>query len=393
MDIQRRVLIPLQNGVGIEQVNTCYGSRSGTRLFQVYASTAGDDAFGTFYQRISDDNGRTWSEPSLLYQPQETPEGVVRLGETALFLDEDRDAILHSYNHGLYPAGQFTGDAERYIRIFFRVSYDGGKSFGEGTQVIQRGYDSEHWASGVVYRQNGMAISFCAPIKTKRGDIIVPVQTCPVSADFQEPASIKWKAGCLIGRWVRKRLVWDLSEMICLPAAVSSRGLCEPAIAELADGSLLMICRGSNYGLPDAPGHKWLSVSRDGGRVWSPPVAWTYSNGQPFFSPATGSRLIRHSVNGKLYWIGNIVSSNPEGNRPRFPLQIAEVDEDKRALIADTVRVVEDVREGDSPLVQFSNFRVYEDRETHEFVLTMARFQEKGEKILDSPAYQYRIVI
>ncbi len=41
--------------------------------------------------------------------------------------------------------------------------------------------------------------------------------------------------------------------------------------------------------------------------------------------------------------------------------------------------------------MQFSNFKVYENRETNEFVLIMARIQERSEKDLTSPAYQYRI--
>jgi hypothetical protein len=204
---------------------------------------------------------------------------------------------------------------------------------------------------------------------------------------------MKWEAGCLIGRWVGPEIEWELGEMVCLPAHVSSRGLCEPAIAELADGSLLMICRASNAGLRDAPGYKWWSVSRDSGHTWSVPAPLTYADGQSFFSPATGCRLIRRSKNGKLYWIGNIVPSNPDGNRPRYPLQIAVVDEQKPALIAETVRVIEDRQERDSPAVQFSNFRIYEDCETGEFVLTMARFQEKSEDDLNSPAYQYRIPV
>jgi hypothetical protein len=383
----------MKDGVGIEQVNTCYRSRTGVGLFQVHAETAGSDAFGAFFQRTSEDNGRTWSAPTVLFEPEQTPDGVVRLGESALFIDEDKDAVLHFYNHSLYPAGHFTGDVERCTRIFFRVSFDGGQTFSSGQQVIQKGYDSEHWASGVIYNQNSMPISFCAPIKTSRGRLILPVQRCPISSDFEHPFSMKWEAGCLIGRWAGRQIQWELGEFVSVPAHVSSRGLCEPAIAELADGALLMICRASNAGLRDAPGYMWWSVSRDGGRTWSAPAPLTYADGRPFFSPATGSRLIRHSKNGKLCWIGNIVPSNPDGNRPRYPLQIGEVDEHKRALIADTVLVIEDRREGDSPAVQFSNFRVYEDRETHQFALTMARFQERSEDDLNSPAYQYRIPV
>ena len=38
------------------------------------------------------------------------------------------------------------------------------------------------------------------------------------------------------------------------------------------------------------------------------------------------------------------------------------------------------------------NFKIYEDRETHEFVLNMARIQEKG-NISGNPLYEYRMQI
>lgn len=202
-----------------------------------------------------------------------------------------------------------------------------------------------------------------------------------------------WAAGCFIGEWKNDDLEWDLSELVEIDTSISSRGLCEPAIAELSDGSFLMIMRGSNDGIPHKPGYKWYSVSKDGGYTWSEPQPLKYDTGENFFSPATGSRLIRHSKNKNLYWIGNIVKDNPEGNRPRYPLQICKVDEDKKAIIKDSVEIIEDRRETDSPFVQFSNFRVYEDRETGEFVLIMARIQERSERDLTSPACEYRIEI
>jgi hypothetical protein len=158
-----------------------------------------------------------------------------------------------------------------------------------------------------------------------------------------------------------------------------------------------MVCRGSNSTIPHVPGRKWRAISRDGGRIWSAPAPFTYKDGEAFFSPATGSRLIRSSRTGKLYWIGNITPSNPDGNRPRYPLQIAEVDEAAKALRRQSVHIIEDRQPEDSPLVQFSNFRVYEDRETGDLVLILARIQERqrDERKTDftSPAYEYRIEV
>ncbi|MCK4590838.1 MAG: exo-alpha-sialidase, partial [Candidatus Latescibacteria bacterium] len=288
---------------------------------------------------------------------------------------------------------RYTGDVGKLTRIFLRISRDGGETFGEPEQIIQKGFDKENWARDVIYGRNSMAISFCAPTQTSEGKIILPTSRTPVDYNTDSPYLVPVEAGCFIGEWKKDRLEWELSEMVKIDPNVSSRGLDEPTIAELCDGSMLMIFRGSNMGITHMPGYRWYSISKDKGYSWSEVSPLTYHTGENFFSPATGSRLIRNSKDGKLYWIGNILKENPDGNRPRYPLQIAEVDEEKSAIIKETISVIEDKQEGDSPFVQFSNFRVYEDRETHEFVLAMARIQERSEKDLTSPAYQYRIEV
>ena len=427
-NVRRRVLIPAEDGSAVMQVNTCYRARTGPALLQTYSILVGSDTFGNFFQRASEDNGRTWSAPAPTFLPETTPQGVLRQGEQSLFLDEEKGVVLQFYNLALYPQGHFTGDATKHTRIFMaaapppvrfarpgevappasaRLTHEhqpasrstkvapAGGVFSAPRQVIQKGYDETRWMEGVEFRKNSAQISFCAPVKLKSGRILLPIQLCPLGSDFSKPFLINEEAGCFIGEWRGDALEWERSEMVKVDPALSSRGLCEPAIAELTDGSLLMVCRGSNSTIAHMPGRKWRSVSRDGGRTWSAPAPLTYENGEDFFSPATGSRLIRHSRTGRLYWIGNITPANPDGNRPRYPLQIAEVDEAGRCLRKQTVRVIEDRRPQDPPLVQFSNFRVYEDRETGEFVLILARIQERQrderKTDLTSPAYEYRI--
>jgi len=180
---------------------------------------------------------------------------------------------------------------------------------------------------------------------------------------------------------------------VAIAPDVSSRGLCEPQVAELRDGSLLMICRGSNEALPDVAGRKWCCVSTDGGDNWSEVAALRYDTGEDFFSPATGGRLIRHSRTGRLFWIGNITGENPRGNGPRYPVQIVEVDEAKPALIKDSVTVIDTKGSDDSPALQLSNFKVYEDRESGEIVMVMARWFAGGSEQWAAPAHEYRIRI
>lgn len=57
--------------------------------------------------------------------------------------------------------------------------------------------------------------------------------------------------------------------------AASTRGTIEPTLAEMPDGRILMVMRGSNGGSKDPefkiPGYRWHSVSSDGGYHWTKP--------------------------------------------------------------------------------------------------------------------------
>jgi hypothetical protein len=389
--VKKKVLIETEPGMGI-WTNTSYCRKSGVGLLQVFGQSVASDTAGKVFKRTSKDNGRSWSSPTLLFEPQRTDEGVIRWGENAFLLDAEKDALVFFHNHHIYPETNFTGDVERFTKIFYGISWNGREDFGDLKQLIQDGYGPGDWAKGITFGENNAAVSFCTPVKTSEGKVVLPVQKCPIDSDYTNPWLIKWQAGCFLGEWKGRELKWDLSEIVEIDPQLSSRGLCEPAIAELRDGSLLMICRGSNHTMPSVPGYKWFAISRDGGHGWTRVSPFRYDDGCNFFSPATGSILIRSVRNGRLYWFGNIVPENPDGNRPRYPLQMAEVDEDKIGVRRDSVVVIDDRRQTNSSLVQLSNFKVHQDRETGEFVLEMTRYQEKGEE-LTSPAYEYRIDI
>jgi hypothetical protein len=86
--------------------------------------------------------------------------------------------------------------------------------------------------------------------------------------------------------------------------------------------------------------------------------------------------MIRHSVTGKLYWLGNISATPPQGNSPRYPLVIAEIDEEKVALRRDTVTSIDDREPGQGD-IQFSNFSLLEDRETHRLELYLTTYGQE----------------
>jgi hypothetical protein len=282
----------------------------------------------------------------------------------------------------------------------YRVSDNGGQTFAVDRQVIQTGsqYDASHPADGVWAGKNAMIIgaNSCVPIHTRgeNGKVLVPVNIQLLNADGSRylpgGAGDYYDSAVLIGSWHGdKTLSWELSQPVQANPTLTTRGLCEPTVAQMPDGRILMVMRGSNEGNVSLPGRKWYSVSNDGGMNWSTPEPWTYSDGSDFYSPSSCSQLLQHS-SGKYYWIGNICDHNPNGNDPRYPLVIGQVDPDSLMLIEDTVTLIDTLggEPGDNSSLQLSNFRAHEDRVTHEIILDVPRYLGGA-----GDAYCYRIAV
>ena len=84
------------------------------------------------------------------------------------------------------------------------------------------------------------------------------------------------------------------------------------------------------------------------------------------YSSSCSSKLVSHS-NGKLYFVGIINSENPKGNLPRYPLCIAEINQQSLRVIKESVFVLDTKPDGmddtlpESYPVDFSNHWAYED--------------------------------
>ena len=76
----------------------------------------------------------------------------------------------------------------------------------------------------------------------------------------------------------------------------------------------------------------------------------------------------------------SISAEPPQGNSPRYPLYIAEVDEEIPALRRDTLTIIDDCDpQRDTPLLQLSNFSAFENRETQDIELYLTRYGERGD--------------
>lgn len=358
---------------------------------------------------ISRDNGRTWGEPTPA--PSSTPVEGGRIVHTehVAFHVPDRNLLIMMTNDKLEPDMNAGYDMDQVARI--RITVGESESVIRGTAPAP--FISEH---GI---KQGLYVSFTTAIQDRLGRILVPVmwqkKVCPLPTrplvkhaerlgmrgfatrkDMPDVFSDVWEVGVLIGEFQRDgSLRWHVGKPVPFDLDKSSRGLHEGSIAELPDGRLFMIVRGSNEGWPDVPGYKWLTYSSDGGETWTKVVPLPCDDGSLIESSCTGSGLFRSIKNGKLYWMGNLCleGRRAEGNMPRSPLYIAELSENPVAIKRSTITVLDRTQPGEHPDTQHSNFKFYQDRETGDVVFYLTRYSERGVDDgawLRADHYQYR---
>ena len=393
----------------------------GLRREETRANVSSSDWHDTLRRRTSEDNGRTWSEWKLIYKEAPEQGGFTQSGGPSQGGSGPYDPVSGML---IKPVFQriIKGDSKVAMHMlwegkrlfsdhgFYQLSQDNGKTWDEGHLLkYEEGpdFDPEDWGNPEYFRRNEMYIGDV--LVTSNGSVVISA-TIPVEyrdeEDEKTPVQFPntYREGCVagvvcfVGRWDenRKDYQWETSNRIFLPRRISTRGLVELDLSELKNGNLLLIMRGSNAGLDplECPGRKWMSVSEDGGMTWSPVTDLRYDNGEQFYSPATYAKTLRSAKTGKLYCFLNISDTPPQGNGPRYPLQVAQVDEEKVALIKDTVTVI-DTRnpEEDSEHLQLTNFSLLEDRETNVVELYLTRLGAKGPEpdLWTADTYKYLI--
>jgi len=208
---------------------------------------------------------------------------------------------------------------------------------------------------------------------------LTPIEMSVLDADGTVYNPYRWdhsQVAVLAARRDGDAWTWDCAPPLRADAhSQSTRGLCEPTLAELEDGRTLLVMRGANASRPELPCWKWFSVSTDRGRSWSKPAPWTYDTGERFYSPSSISKFFAHS-SGRLFWFGNIVPTNADAysNGRRYPLVIGEVDRQTGRLRRETLTVIADRKPGMHRSIQFSNFGLYEDRSTRELVVCLPHY-------------------
>ena len=361
---------------------------------EVHAHEVASDVGADIQARWSADNGRTWSD-FVDVQPSNhvTYAGVtVWEGEGVATWDPASGRLVQLWLRQIERGGIYSNFT------YVRTSADSGRTWSAPVQLkYEEGDDfdpAEPLRPGFLNRNQGYLGNNI--LVRADGSLVTCLAHANAPGDPRNDRR-QWRMGSVlfIGRWdeTAQTYAWESGARVEIAPDWSARGLMEPEVAELRDGRLLVVWRGSTHGwdgtVAELPGRKFFSLSDDGGKTLSPVAEWQYDDGTSFYSPSSIHRMFRHS-NGTLYWLGNISATPPEGNLPRYPLVIAEVDEDKAALKRGTVTAIDDRQPG-QPGIELSNFSLLENRETHEIELYLAGYGQNPDGA-DSLKYTLALV-
>lgn len=357
------------------------------------------------HRRISQDDGKTWSE-------------LTPVTQQLTLIDDGKVAIIDWKFCGIYdPASgkhidlsihhlrdMREGPPRRlYNHSLIRLSSDGGKTF--GSPEMLRYEDGQDFSKtnlldpGFLKKNTGYPGQ--SIFRHSNGSIIIPVTNVNIPAEVEdEPVGrTVWpeKGGigglCFVGRWNAKTGVydWKAGKPVWLSRDDAFNGLLEADIAELKDGRVLQVWRTSKNG-KEKPAYKYFAVSDDGGLTFTKPQVFRYSDGSHFFSTSTFHRLFRSSKTGKLYWIGNIIPEHTTSpGHPRYPLIIAEVDEKTLGLIKESVTQIDTRQPGEGKTMQLSNFWMTESQNEHNLEIYLTRLYENPDELYTANAYRYTL--
>lgn len=357
----------------------------------IYADAANNRLLSSSWQ--SDDNGGTWKASRSHHALARGLTPGFRRNPVTATLDGGRNTIVSIVNAmdtpNLDPKINEPPIAQKTYYLRYRLSHDGGVSWVCDDPIVGSGdLSPTHPFEDLWIGKNAIYLgdNGCAPIITRSGRVLVPAQMTVLDdrGELLLPpkAHTYTEVAVLIGQWTAdNRLAWRMPPRVQGDTSQTIRGLIEPTIAETVDGRILMVMRGSNSHDPKIAGTKWFAVSEDEGETWSEPRRWTYDDGTSFYSPSSMSVLLRHS-SGRVFWVGNITPENPNGNLPRFPLAIGEVDPETLQLRRSSVVIVDQKNQADEAQgrLDLSHVHLMEDRETRNLILTYPRAHHSYKK-------------
>lgn len=352
--------------------NRYYTRSAGIADMLQYGLSSRSDLTDVEYRAFSDDGGETWSKPDTIVTNRPVEGGTLRKTLGPCWADPDCGVLVNVYTYGVLPTDHPLEGMKHYT-IRYALSSDGGKTWFHDGPVVHEGgeYDEGHPLPGVRIGHNGVMLGDMGStmVKLQDGTLLQPIQVMPAGPDgeYHNPGGgFTWTDAALLrGRWNadNTRIRWTVSEYVHGDPERTTRGMIEPTVAEMPDGRVLMVMRGSNDAVPQWPAWRWFSVSTDGGATFTAAEPWTFHGDTSFYSPSSMSALVPHS-SGRVFWVGNLSRENCSGNNPRHPLVCGEVHPESLRLVEETLVTIDAKREGDAAAFALSNFSARENRQT-----------------------------
>ncbi len=379
---------PLRSGFGCWKSETGYCFTTGAEMFEVNSDVSGNDRYDCFTERFSADHGENWGPGREVFTSLASGDNVHRYCELFQNLDINSNSIYRLYLEGTYEndSDVWAGinSFRRNFRLLARRSFDGGRNFSE-PEDLTRLYQGLQPGGG----RPLVSCSHLFPLSD--GSIVIPVSIDPAPGR-------EGMVRMLHGRGSRNGgctgTVWSVSEPIRFATRFDDLQLTEGSVIELPDGRLAAVYRADSFTAHggNARWNKFLTVSEDGGRNWSPAAPLLHNDGSEVCSPCSMPRLWLHS-SGKVFFIGNIWPRQVELMRSRNVLSIAEINPDTLRVKPETVTAIDGHGNGDHPYLALSNFTVTEDRRNGDILVFCPKAYTRKFELPDCVLMRYRIRI
>lgn len=351
-------------------LNPAYAANTGLVREEILTRSSRSDAYVDWQRRRSEDNGRTWSEPEPIKDVvRDTAAGGIVVYASHAYHDPAsgrgyRFNMMRQWPgqrvySGAYVDHVFVSEDEGPLRL---LRYEPGADYNPDEPFEREFLDHNH--------------AYCgnAPAFAPDGTVYFPV--CII----RDRSVVLMRRDAASGQW-------RPSNPCAIASHLSSRGLLEPEAAVLQDGRILIVCRGSNTST--TPGRKWRILSQDKGQTLEPVEAFGYEDSEPFYSPSSIHRFVRSRRNGVLYWFANITPEPPNGNSPRYPLYITEIDETRAAVRRHSLIVLDTRQPGEPSALQLSNFHVLQDRQSDAIEIYITLLGLNPDDFWRSGVYRY----
>jgi hypothetical protein len=360
---------------------------------EIHSTSSASDAYIGFQKRISHDNGKTWSDFTPIERVTQQLSGGGLVHYPGKYTYNPSLKILYQTSlRRLFP-GRALYDYKDHQYIDHTMVLENNQEI-EMTYESGPLFDPNHPFDSM-YQITNRAYMGQQVVVDHDGTAYFPLICYPAGED-----NMINQGGVVLMCRERSSGSWTPSNQRYISPNLSSRALLEPDVAILNNGNILVVCRGSNTKgqkhtiYPDSlQARKWFLTSTDGGQTLSPVSEFRYDDGSRFFSPSAIHGFIRSSKNGKLYWVVNITPNEPDGNSPRYPLYLAEIDETIPAVKKDHLILIDDRKENESERLQLSNFTMVENRETLDLEIYITKIGQLPDHFWQGAVFKYTITL